>query len=70
MGFNRNSRLALWTLRRRDLTTYTCKQCGKAIERRADGEFVRNCDCKDAAIVAHMKATAYGEAKVAQGKAL
>lgn len=51
------------------MTTYTCKQCGKAIERRADGEFVRNCDCKDAAIVAHLKATAYGEAKVAQGKA-
>lgn len=53
------------------MTTYTCKECGKPVERRKDGEFVR-ADCPNgqgcnAPIVAHLKAHATGESRVAQG---
>jgi hypothetical protein len=50
------------------LTTYTCKQCGKSVERKPSGEFERKCSC-DGGIVAHLKATATGESKFAQGEA-
>lgn len=50
------------------MTTYTCKSCGKPIERKPDGEFVRPCSC-DGGIVAHLKAHATGESKFAQGTA-
>lgn len=46
------------------MTTYTCKQCGAKIERKVD-EFRRDCDHKEAGIVASLKATATGESRVA-----
>jgi endogenous inhibitor of DNA gyrase (YacG/DUF329 family) len=49
------------------MTTYTCKECGKPVERGKDGAFVHNCSC-NAPIIADMKATATGEASVARGK--
>ncbi len=48
-------------------TAYTCKECGKPVVRRPDGEFERSCDCKGG-INAYLKARATGESKIAQGK--
>jgi uncharacterized Zn finger protein (UPF0148 family) len=49
------------------MTTYTCKECGKPVTRTEDGGIVRNCNC-NAPIIAHLAATATGEALVAKGK--
>lgn len=49
------------------MTTYTCKECDKPVERKPDGEFKRECECKGG-IIAHIAATAYGESKFAGEK--
>lgn len=46
------------------MTQYTCKECGAKIERKGD-EFHRDCEHKEAGIIASLKATATGESKVA-----
>lgn len=46
------------------MTTYTCKECGAKVERKG-GEFHRDCEHKEAGIIASLKATATGESKVA-----
>lgn len=45
-------------------TTYSCKECGKPVERRGN-EFTRKCAC-NGGVIAHLSATAYGESKVAK----
>lgn len=50
------------------MTTYSCKSCGKDIERLPDQSFNRNCDC-DSPIIANLRATAYGIAHVSNSKA-
>lgn len=46
------------------MTTYTCKECGAKVERKGD-QFYRECEHKEAGIIASLKATATGESKVA-----
>lgn len=50
------------------MTTYNCKDCGKAVERSKDGEFVQPCGCS-APIIANLKATARGASSMAASKA-
>ena len=48
------------------MTTYECAECGKPVECK-DGEteviFTRSCEHTEAAILANMTATVYGEGK-------
>jgi hypothetical protein len=48
------------------MTRYTCKTCGAPAQIKDDA-VVKSCAC-DAPIIAHLKATATGEAWVAKGK--
>jgi DNA-directed RNA polymerase subunit RPC12/RpoP len=49
------------------MTRYTCKECGKTVNRTDDGAMIRECNC-NAPIIAHLKATATGKASMAKGK--
>lgn len=49
------------------MMTYTCGECGAPVNcHQVDGEvvFTRTCEHKEAAVIAHLEATVYGESKV------
>ena len=46
------------------MTQYTCKECGAKIERKGD-EFKRDCEHKEAGVIASLTAVATGGSRVA-----
>ena len=52
------------------MTTYSCAVCGKpvqAVDGKEGVEFIRACDHEDAAILADVSATCYGEGSATNG---
>lgn len=45
-------------------TTYSCKECGVPVIREGS-DFKRSCEC-NGGIIAHLRATAYGESAFAE----